>query len=121
MFAILSTSVGIILVTFGYLSANPSTNGGEIFEDIIEDENADPIEKIVLDNDLDTTKSSGDNFDEPSHETIVDAGGRLISHSNDIGGSDFGSSYEFGYGSSFSSGSGGGSGSGGDSSSAEAS
>ena len=112
MFAILATSVGIILVTFGYLSATPLTNGGEIFEDTIEDENAKPTDEDFLEQEIHTTKYFDDNLDESSHETLVAAGGRLVSHSNDIGGSSFGSSYEFGYGSSSSYGTGGGSGGG---------
>src|SRR3990172_5897304 len=112
IFAILGTSVGIILVTFGYLSATPLTNGGEIFEDTIEDENVKPTDEDFLEQEIHTTKYFDDNLDESSHETLVAAGGRLVSHSNDIGGSSFGSSYEFGYGSSSNYGTGGGSGGG---------
>jgi len=117
MFAILGTSVSIILVTFGYLAAIPSTNDGEIFEDTIEDENAKPTEEDFLEQEIHTTKYFDDNFDESSHETLVAAGGRLVSHSNDIDDSSFGSSSSsgFGYGSSSSYGSSGSSGSGSDS------
>ena len=136
VFTISSASLGIILVSLGYLLLISSTDEGELFwDDMIEDESIDDNYKVDADSGFSSVLSSGSNFDEPVNYTMPSNQGNTIPDYNDFsfgkgsssgyvtggsyghGGSSSGGGSGSGSGSGSSTGSGSGSGSGGGSSS----
>ena len=110
-------SLGIILVSLGYLLLISSTDEGELFwDDMIEDENIDDNYKVDADSGFSSVLSSGSNFDEPVNYTMSSNQENTIQDYNDFS---FGKGSSSGYVAGRSYGHGGSSSGGGSSSSSE--